>query len=173
MTPEIKTNKEASGLGSGATPSHMVLELEMEYFVTRVLYNVELLYSLSKRKFVRPMQVDYPIVRYRLYPGFYIQFWGWWESGRDHVIVRVAPVRVRQKQGIRGEIEKIYEKWACVKYKQLRDLLSSPDVPQQFKDFARMTSRPINPRLFRIIYSDEEHAKLIRIMEEQKEIRTW
>lgn len=151
-----------------AAEKQLVL-LETEYFVTRVLYNVELLYSISRRKFVRPLQLDYPRVIYRVYPGTYIFFWGWWEAGRDHVLVKATPVKVREERGL----EKNYEKWAYVKYKSVRDLMATPDVPQQFKDFARMTSRPVNPRLFMITYTEEEHQRLLRIIEERREFKTW
>jgi len=108
-----------------ATETQLII-LETEYFVTRVLYSVELLYSISKRKFVRPIQLDYPKVQYRLYPGVYVSFWGWWESGRDHVSIRVAPVKVKQGRGTQGEMEKIYEKWTFVRYKKLGFQLIRP-----------------------------------------------
>jgi hypothetical protein len=140
------------------------------YFITRALYDVELLYSISKRKFVTPIKITGSEVEYRLYPSKYVLFWPHWERGRDYVVVEVSLVRIERDEGINARKEDILGKAAWVKFSDRRTLFASPEVPQQVKDAVRMATRPPNPRLFHIVYSEEEHRKLLALVDSRRVI---
>jgi hypothetical protein len=140
------------------------------YFITRALYDVDLLYSLSRRKFVAPIRVSGSEVEYALYPAKYVLFWPHWERGRDHVVVEVRLVRIVREEGIRARKEEIPGKVAWVKFSDRSVLFASPEVPQQVKDVVRMATRPPNMRLFHIVYSEVEHKKLLDLIDSGREI---
>ena len=141
-----------------------------DYFITRALYDVELLYSLSRRKFITPIRISGSEVEYSLFPSKYVLFWPHWERGRDYVVVEVSLVRIVQEEGIRARKEEILGKTAWVKFSDRRVLFASPEVPQQVKDVVRMATRPPNTRLFHIVYSEEEHKKLLDLIDSRREI---
>jgi hypothetical protein len=141
-----------------------------DYFITRALYDVELLYSLTKRKFITPIRISGSEVEYSLFPSKYVLFWPHWERGRDYVIVEMRLVKIEREEGIRARKEEIPGKVAWVKFSDRRVLFASPEVPQQVKDVVRMATRPPNTRLFHIVYSEEEHKKLLDLIDSRREI---
>jgi hypothetical protein len=140
------------------------------YFITRALYDVDLLYSLAKRKFVAPINVTGSEIEYGLYPAKYVLLWPHWERGRDYFVVEVRLVKIEREEGIKARKEEIPGKVAWVKFSDRKTLFASPEVPQQVKDAVRMATRPPNTRLFRIVYSEEEHKKLLSLIDSRKEI---
>lgn len=141
-----------------------------EYFITRALYDVELLYSLTKRKFIAPIRVTGSEVEYALYPAKYVHFWPHWERGREYVVVEIRLVKIEKEEGIRARKVEIPEKGAWIKFSGRRALFTSPEVPQQVKDAIAMATRPPNMRLFRIVYSEEEHKKLLDLIDARRVI---
>jgi ABC-type arginine transport system ATPase subunit len=141
-----------------------------DYFITRALYDVELLYSLGKRKFITPIRISGSEVEYSLFPSKYVLFWPHWERGRNYVVVEMRLVKIEREEGIRGRKEEILGKVAWVKFSDKRTLFASSEVPQQVKDVVRMATRPPSAHLFRIVYSEEEHRKLLSLIDSMKEI---
>jgi hypothetical protein len=135
-----------------------------EYFVTRLITSVDLVYSLRKRKFVTPSGLGGGRIEYRLLPGRYVLFSSStaYRSQTFEVVhslwITLADVR-GSRDGINLEKENLATR--VVDINDVKTVLSSP-VPQQVKDFVKMAlRRPLDRRIFKKVYSDEEHQKLL------------
>ena len=136
-----------------------------EYFVTKSMAEVDLIYSLRKRKFVTPLNQEGGRIEYCLLPGRYVIFSSVTaydpKSFRIHRCLWVTLANVHgSKDCINLEKENLATR--VVDINDVKAVLSSPDVPKQIKDFLLMAlRRPIDRRIFKIIYSEQEHQKLL------------
>jgi hypothetical protein len=143
-----------------------------DYFVTRRTFEVDLIYSLSKRKYVTPISIESNKIEYRLLPGRYIHVWSYTvdhypQSFKAETLIRAELADVRgssdsinlQKETIASAKVNVSDAH-CVKA-----VISSPLIPQQIKDFIRMAMRrPIDRSIFKKIYSEQEHSEFIKFV---------